>query len=320
MGSFPAVTPRPLVHAVMATYRRPAALRRHLEVLAAGTCRPDRLLVVDNGADPEVRAAVVAATAAGLAARWVPARENLGPAGAFALGMSEVIDGDADDGDWLLLLDDDDPPATPETLAELIAFGERTRATHPRLGAVGLAGARFDARRGRTVRVPDHLVVGTVGVDHIGGNQLPCYRVEAVRDTGVFDPTLFFGFEELEYGLRLRGRGWELCVDGDAWYRRRSEMGRTGSGLGVPSVAERRPPWRAYYSNRNLVHLLRGRGHSGAAARVALGRVLPKAAYGALTGGAPGRAGFRLALDAVHDGWTGRLGCRVEPAAKVGVA
>ncbi len=268
---------------------------------------------------PEVRDLVEAAARSGLDATWVPTGENLGPAGGLALGMAEVIAGDAADDDWLLLLDDDDPPAGPACLTDLLDFAAATRRARPRLGGVGLTGARFDARAGRTVRLPDHLLVGTVSVDYLGGNQLPCYLVEAVRDTGVFDERLFFGFDDLEFGLRMRGRGWELAVDGAGWFDRRTAMGRRGPGVGGASVDAREAPWRAYYSNRNLLHLLRSQGHPVVAARVAGTRVLPKALLGVARRRPASREHLRLAVAATRDGLTGSLGRTVEPAAKEGV-
>ena len=319
MGSFRPVDRRPLLHAVLVTHRRPRALATHLERLLAQERRPDRLLVVDNADMAEVRDLVASAGREGLDATWVPTGENLGPAGGIALGMSRVLSDGAADDDWLVLLDDDDPPAGPGALAELLGFADTTRAAHPRLGGVGLTGARFDARAGRITRLPDHLLVGTVAVDYLGGNQLPTYLVGAVRDTGVFDERLFFGFDDLEFGLRMRRRGWELAVDGSAWYERRRAAGRSGPGVGTASVTARQPPWRSYYSTRNLLHLLRSQGHSAAAARVAATRVLPKAVIGAVRGVPGGREHLRLALAATRDGWSGTLGRRVEPVAKAGV-
>lgn len=318
MGSFRSVDRRPLCHAVLVTHRRPRALAAHLDVLLAQERRPDRLLVVDNADMPEVRDLVDAADAAGLDASWLPTGENLGPAGGIALGMSRVLADGAADDDWLVLLDDDDPPAGPRSLADLLAFAEATRSVRPRLGGVGLTGARFDARAGRTARVPDHLLVGVVGVDYLGGNQLPTYLVEAVRDTGVFDERLFFGFDDLEFGLRMRRRGWELVVDGSAWFERRTALGRRGPDVGRPSVTARQAPWRSYYSNRNLLHLLRSQGHPVVAARVAGTRVIPKAVVGAVRGAPDGREHLRLALAATRDGLSGTLGRRVEPVAKAG--
>src|SRR4029453_7830814 len=98
---------------------------------------------------------------------------------------------------------------------------------------VGLVGSRFDRRRARLQRLPDsELGHGPLDVDYIGGGHLPLYRVAAVRAVGVVDPSYFFGFEDLEYGLRLRSRGWRVVADGDQWLELRRAQGRLGLAPG----------------------------------------------------------------------------------------
>ena len=192
------------------------------------------------------------------------------------------------------------------------AFALRMRSEDPRLGAVGGVGATFDWARGRVVRVPDHRLDGPVPVDYIGSGQLPLYRVQAVREVGVFKPELFFGFEELEYGLRLRAAGWSLYVDGDRWRAGRRLLGRLDVA-GRPTVSLAETTWRDYYRLRNLIAILLGAGRPRVAARVSLLVGLGKPLANAPR--QPGRSLRRLRLNwrACRDGWAGRLGRTVEP-------
>jgi hypothetical protein len=227
-----------------------------------------------------------------------------------ALAMGRLLPEAADD-DWIVLFDDGEPPGTEE-LAEMEEFAGRMRAADPRLGAVGGVGATFDWARGRVVRVPDHRLDGPVPVDYIGSGQLPLYRVRAVREVGVFKPELFFGFEELEYGLRLRAAGWSLYVDGDRWRAGRQLLGRL-EVAGRPAVGFAATTWRDYYRLRNLIAILLGAGRRGAAVRVSLLVGLLKPLANAPR--QPGRSLARLRLNwrACRDGWAGRLGRTVEP-------
>jgi glycosyltransferase involved in cell wall biosynthesis len=295
---------------ILITFRRPRELDLMLRRLADSERPVDRLVVVDNSPTADAEALVERYRGRGRAADYLAAPENLGPAGAVALAMGRLLP-DAADDDWIVLFDDGEPPGTEE-LAEIHDFAQRMRGEDPRLGAVGGVGATFDWARGRVVRVPDHRLDGPVPVDYIGSGQLPLYRVPAVRAVGVFRPELFFGFEELEYGLRLRAAGWSLYVDGDRWRAGRSLLGRLDVA-GRPTVGLAETTWRDYYRLRNLVAILLGAGRRGVAVRVSLLVGLVKPLVNAPR--QPGRSLRRLRLNwrAVRDGWAGRLGRTVEP-------
>lgn len=242
----------PRVHGVLVTYRRPIDLAKTLRVLFEQTRPPDTLVVVDNDASCSARPIVDAYPLA----VYVAAGDNLGPAGGLALGVAAALP-HAEDDDWILLLDDDDPPMHAEQLAQLYEFAGRVSSKDSRIGAVGLVGARYNARRGRNERVGDSDLHGVVRVDSIGGNQLPMYRARAVRGVGVPDAALFFGLDDLEYGLRFVAAGWTIVVDGDAWRRLRAghcRVGLTGGQLRVETLLS---PWRSYYASRNMIVIAR---------------------------------------------------------------
>ena len=150
--------------------------------------------------------------------------------------MRAILEHTADD-DWVVSLDDDDPPPWPDVLARLVDLGGRLRATEPRLGAVGMVGGRFSLAHARSVRVPDDELDGAVPVDWIAGNQFPVYSVAALRAVGVFDERLFFGFEELDYGLRLGAAGWSVRVDGSLWRRARTRPPAASTSTPSPPAA-----------------------------------------------------------------------------------
>jgi hypothetical protein len=295
---------------ILITFRRPRELALMLQRLADSSQPVDLLVVVDNSPTPEAELLVERYRGRDRAADYVAAPENLGPAGAVALAMGRLLPVAADD-DWIALFDDGEPPGVEEP-AEMRAFALAMAARDPRLGAVGGVGATFDWARGRVVRVPDDRLEGPVPVDYIGSGQLPLYSARAVRAVGVFRPELFFGFEELEYGLRLRAAGWSLYVDGDRWRAGRIMLGRLDVG-GGPTVGLARTTWRDYYRLRNLIAILVAAGRRRAALRVSLLVGLGKPLANAPR--QPGRALARLRLNwrACRDGWTGTLGRTVEP-------
>jgi GT2 family glycosyltransferase len=276
----------------------------------------DTLVVVDNDSDESARHEVEAlqhSNGGRPAVTYVAAGANLGPAGGIALGMRHVLERAADD-DWVLPLDDDNPPTTPDLIAELEQFGARLRADYPNLGAVGLCGARFVPERARSVRVTDDELVEVVRSDWIGSGMFPLYSVRAMRAVGVFDERLFFGFDDLDYGLRLSAAGFPLFAHGEMWHRQRRTYGRLDLD-GDPSRRLAAPTWRRYYSLRNLIYILRKQGHRQGAARLAA-RGLGKPAYNLPRH--PVLAARHLALNirAIADAYRGRMGLTVTPAPK----
>jgi GT2 family glycosyltransferase len=253
----------PSVHAIVVTYERLELLRGTMHALDRQSRRPDTITVVDNAGDPRVRSLVE-----GLATGdYVSTSTNLGPAGAFAVGMVRNLALAADDS-LLLLVDDDDPPVFEDVIERLVRVHELATT---RLGGVGTTGSRFDRKRGRLVRVLDDELTASaepVPVDHIPGNAFPLYATRAVRDVGVYDPSLFFGFEELEYCLRMRDRGWVLAIDPQLTLDGRRMWGR----LNLEQRPRRETPqaaWRRYYSARNITELARRYGSSATTVRVA---------------------------------------------------
>jgi glycosyltransferase involved in cell wall biosynthesis len=268
----------------------------------------DRLIVVDN--DPASGTRTVVERGAP-AAEYVPAPENLGPAGGIALGMQRLLE-TAHDDDWILTLDDDDPPADPTVLAALLAFAVDLTARDRSVGAVGAEGARCDRRRGRMVWIPDSEMRGEVDVDWIGGDFLPVYSVRALRDVGPMQATLFFGFEELELGLRLRDAGYRIVVPGPICLARRAADHQLGLSV-IPWRALGELTWRRYYSFRNLIRILIDRGASAGAARVTLVVGIGKPLVNVLRAPRAAMRHLRMNARACVDAWTGRIGRTVEP-------
>jgi len=283
------------VHAIVVTYRRPETLRSTVGSLLSQSRTPDTLWIVDNepSDDLEHWASALPNTV------YCRSPSNLGPAGGIALGMQRVLEIATED-DLVLLIDDDDPPPFPGAVASIVNIFESATGDE-KIACAGLVGSRFDRSSGRTRRIPDAELVGLVDVDYVAGNQLPTYRVSCIREVGVFDEDLFFGFDDLEFGLRLRASHWRLVVDGAIMLDLRQRAGRLGLGYRVPG--EVLPPWRRYYSSRNIVALAREYGTRGAqfrafayagpgaALRAATWLRSPSSAFAAIRGGLDGLRG-----------------------------
>lgn len=295
---------------MLVTFEREAILPAMAAALAGQTRRLDSLTIVDNSAEP---CNVSTLRAAAPIVETVHPGDNLGPAGGIGVGMRLALQRARDD-DWIVVLDDDDPPVDEDDFARLADFADTCVGADPETSCVGRVGARIDPRTGMLLRPADREFQkgAPVEVDYVGGGQLPFYRVSAVRAIGVPRPELFFGFDDLEYGLRLRRAGFRLYADAALWWRGRTVTGRTGLASSLKSTTLDRVGWRTYYSRRNLIVILRQAGYTRAAIRtsfVALAKPVvnlprtPRLAAQAMV----------LEVRAVFDGWTGRLGRRVQP-------
>jgi glycosyltransferase involved in cell wall biosynthesis len=301
------------LYGALVTYRRPAELSLMLSRLANQDRPLDSLVVIDNAPSRQSEEAVRAYAAKGHPIQYEAQPENLGPAGGFARGMQRALDVAGDD-DWIVLLDDDNPPTAPTVLGELAKFGETMLERNPGTGAVGLMGARFDWRRARLVRVPDDELVGPVRIDYIGNNKFPLYRASAIRAVGLLRREIFFGFEELEYGLRLAASGYELYAPGPRWLESRRRRGKLGLS-GRPALGLSELHWRRYYALRNLIFILRSFGRPGLAVRVTLVRGFGKPLASLLWSPEKSWQHLQLNWKACRDGWTGRMGRTLDPSA-----
>ena len=290
------------VHAFMVTFHRSEATGRAVEALLQQSRPPDTLLVVNNGPVGDV-----AHLAELPGVRVLDAGDNVGPAGGWALAIDDVLRRAADD-DWMLIADDDTPPPSADTVADIIAFGNSQRALDPSVAGVGLVGGLYDRRRGQVARIADEQLHGAVDVDTLGGGHWPLLHVGSIRNVELPDARLFFGFEELEYFLKVRGAGLRLVTDGDQWKALRERANRTNVARADMRGAVL-TPWRAYYSTRNEVVI--GRRN---ATRIGVWRAVERGL--ARTARSLGRrdiSSARANAIGTFDGCFGRLGRRREP-------
>ena len=240
---------------------------------------------------------------------YVASAENLGSAGGWALGMERLL---ADDTfDWLMPLDDDDPPVDEWDFQRMIEFALTAKEEVDNLAAVGIIGARFNWRRGLIERLGDHELEGRVDVDYVGSGHMPLYHRDAISTAGVFDAKLFFGYTEVEYGIRLKRAGFKILANAEMWRERRREKKRIGvqpKPAKLCAVSARK-----YYVIRNHIYITLKNGRWDAALKQATIQCLLKPAYTFFSDPKLAFAGARQAIAACWNGMTGRMGRRNEP-------
>ncbi len=294
------------------TRNRPQILKRTLQLLLSQTRAPDCVLVVDNGPSKETES-VVSAFSPTLV-NYHAMRENVGPAGAAAYALDRL----SQQGfEWIYWGDDDDPPASADTIERLIEIAANTGED---TGAVGAVGGMWDWATGEIRRVPDEALSGLISVDAISGNQHLILRAELVAKVGLPDSRLFFGLEELEYCLRIRAAGYRLLVDGDLMreYRARSGHLRRRRRRSIVPHCSYASIWRQYYSTRNYIFAMTRTFQHPELARRELFKAIGRTCFSWARGPKYGSAFTRLQIRGVVDGYLGRMGRTVIPTPKYG--
>lgn len=240
--------PETSVTAVVVNYRTADSTLRCVESLQRLSSPMLSVLVVDNdsrdGSFELLRTRLPAA-------QVLPARENLGYGHGNNLGIRSALERGAE-FIWVLTPDVEVGAGTLGPLLRLMANDPR----------VGIAGSIVHAGELRIVRslltpnlgyLPRHVVLSEreagslhqpIETDYVEGCAI-LLRAAMVEEIGLFRDDWFLYFEEAEYCLRARERGWRVRIAPDSEIRTR------------PITDSRND--RAYYMVRNSILLARSR-------------------------------------------------------------
>lgn len=232
------------------TFQRNVSLEKTILQLFDQTYPPEKVLIIDN--DPAKGASLVANNLSSLPVFYFSMGYNSGPAGAAKKGL-ELL---AQEGyRWIGWIDDDDPPLFKDTFDILLKRASMVQ----HCGCVGAVGQNFDVEKALIKRIPDQELKneGIVYVDNIAGNMSKIINAAVVLQSGVLpDESLFFGFEELDFDLRIKKAGYSLISDSQLYFRNRIYHNRIGIKIkrGIKKPLDKL--WREYYSTRNLMFII----------------------------------------------------------------
>ena len=190
------------IAAVIVTHNRADLLAASLEQVALQEgASVSHIIVVDNGADPQVEQLV--SRVAGERAVYLPSRTNLGGAGGFAYGFLTALSLGAD---AIWCADDDGRPADHHVLTTLLGVAEREKLDEVSPVVCNIADPQrlaFPLRQG---------LVWRRKLDELEGDFLPgiaslfngaLISAKAMEIIGVPDYRLFIRGDEVEYHRRL---------------------------------------------------------------------------------------------------------------------
>lgn len=203
---------QPHIVAVLVTHNRPALLAEALRALRRQTYRLDRIVVIDNASEVETRALLAAEPGVEV----VRLDTNVGGAGGFSAGMKYAMGTGAD---WMWLMDDDAIPqvdALEQLQRQLGVLPANTGAVCScvmEFGSIAIMHRRSfnplvgferafttDAYRQPALEIGTASFVGFL------------VSTRAVAATGFPDPAFFLAYDDTEYSLRIRSRGFLLWL------------------------------------------------------------------------------------------------------------
>jgi GT2 family glycosyltransferase len=279
--------------AFIMTYERADILSDTIGKILSQTFPPEKILVVDNSESMDTSALLARSTDPKI--EYLRVGYNAGPAGAAKIGLQRL----ADEGfDWIYWGDDNDPPRSPLIFEKLLSL----TSAQPAIGALGAVGGRWNKLTGRTRTLSNAELKGLTEVDFIAGGRNFIVSAAPVRNNILPSEDLFFGFEELDFCLKLKAAGYRIFIDGDSLLQSRAQAGKGASdfrwqGKKYGTV---QPTSRSYYSTRNMLIILK-KNHLYLAMIFLIVKTLFKMVFSFKYGLAYGKKAFRLYYSALRD-------------------
>ncbi|WP_144603319.1 glycosyltransferase family 2 protein [Algoriphagus algorifonticola] len=226
------------------TYNRPHLLKDTIEQVFAQTLPPEKLWIIDNSEGNETEEMIKLLLKFPL--QYVRMGYNAGPAGAAKKGLELV--GKAG-YDWIYWGDDNDPPNGKTYFQSLLNIANRNNSC----GVVGTVGHYFDRDKGVLKRIETKTLElsQSIEVDYVAGGMCMIVNGDVARSGISPNPKLFFGFEELDFCLKVKRSGFKILIDCKLNIEARINSNRLD--FIQPKYRKKKNLKREYYSLRNLL-------------------------------------------------------------------
>jgi len=230
------------------TYEREFLLEKTIQAIFSQTFPPEIIWIIDNSESLNTKQMIEQFNHS--IVKYYRVGYNAGPAGGVAIGLKIISDAGYQ---WIYWGDDDNPPKFLNTFEILLNYTHNTN----NCGAVGSFGYFFDKKRGVTKRYPYSYLkgAGCVEVDNIPGDASKIVNGDMIRKYGtLIDSDLFFGFEELDFDLKVKRLGYKLLVDKNMALTDLENSLVINNREKNTSISNE---WRSYYSYRNMLYILK---------------------------------------------------------------
>lgn len=284
-------------------------LEHTIQELQQQTVPPSLILIVDNSEKEHTREQYADYKVEGI--QYLHTGYNAGPAGGAHIGLKTLFE---QGYEWVMWVDDDDPPKFRDLTESLVKIIDNHQQI--RLGMVGAVGEKFNKNAAKTIRFRDDELKGYLRADTISGNMFPLVNRKVYEEGLLPDKDLFFGYEDLDFGLLLKRKNWEILVSGELHLRHRELAGRIGLKRSIYQRKKMSSVWREYYSTRSLMKILLYREQNILAALRYFFKTIIKSVYVFGYGFSYGSINFLyLWLGLIH-GILNKKGQFIQPVAK----
>lgn len=284
------------------TYNRPKILLQTIELIFEQTFPPEFLWIIDNSGNLDTDYAI--ASLKDQRIKYYKMGYNSGPAGAASKGLELCSQ---DGADWIYWGDDNDPPFRDDCFERLLAIND----VNPFTGILGTVGQFFDRKKGIIKRVQTRLLErkDTLEVDFVAGGMCMLVSGKVAKEGISPNPDLFFGFEELDFCLKVSRKGYAILVDCKLFLEARNKANRLN--FERPVYSKKKNLVREYYSLRNLL-MISDTLTLNSMRKQLYFKWVGKAVYGFKYGPVYGWKNFRLICLAFWHYWKGISGKTID--------
>lgn len=292
--------------AFIMTFERPKILLRTIRKLQEQTFPPSFIYIIDNSESKATEIAIKERSWENL--EYYRVGYNSGPAGAAAKGLQELSDRGFK---WIYWGDDDNPPFEKTIFEKQFGQLKQLGPGAEKVGILGSKGGRLNKITGRieTFSNEDLRRQKTLEVDFIPGGGSMVVNSAVVKEKVLPQPKLFFGFEEFDFCLRVKKKGFKLLVNTEIWLEENAKEGCMSKDFRwkASNFGKEDLLWRDYYSGRNLLFIYFTNSYYSAFAVLLLKRIL-KSFAGWKFGWSYGLKNFKIQSRALFHFFIGAYG------------
>ena len=240
--------------AFVITYERPIELLKTLQIIKHQEFAPTCILVIDNSESDQTAVEIQKLNDPQI--EYYRVGYNSGPAGGAKRGLELLA---ARDFDWIYWGDDDDPPRDSTVFAHLFKGVKNLLDQNIALGIFAGKGARLNPWSGRVRSLSNRELkkAAYTETDFAAGGQTLLINAELIRKGILPEEKLFFGFEELDFCLKVKKQGYRIFTDSESWLavRERDGLSNANYRWKGSSFGKRDILYREFYTTRNLLYI-----------------------------------------------------------------
>ncbi|MDT0689831.1 glycosyltransferase [Salegentibacter sp. F188] len=202
--------------AFVITYERTEILLRTIKIIRNQSSPPAYLLIVDNSTTNLTEEALKPLISPEL--DYLRIGYNSGPAGGAKIGLQHITELGFK---WVYWGDDNDPPRDLEVFREMLKSIKEIENSGVKLGIFGGKGGTFNKYSGRVKALTNEKLKKEryAEADFVPGGHTLIVNTEVVRKGILPNEKLFFGFEDLDFSIKVKQLGFAILVHSESWLR-----------------------------------------------------------------------------------------------------